>query len=118
MAPPKCSRLPGAACRRRAPCAARPLRPVRAGCRNACGRGPVCCARTLPRSAIRYSFVAPLPLCSLLLRARGLFGGVGDGGFANPEAVVMCFDSRGEAFLVAGAVAVHDTPEFFPVDFA
>src|SRR5471030_2287386 len=62
--------------------------------------------------------VAPLPLCSLLLRARGLFGGVGEGGFANPEAVVVCLDSSGEAFLVARAVAVHDAPEFFPVDLA
>src|SRR5882757_7307355 len=120
MEPPRCSRLPGAAYKHRAPCVALQTRLARAGCRNACDQGPACCVRTLPKSAIRYSFVAPL--CSLLLRMRGLlcslFGGVGEGGFANPEAVVVCFDPRGEAFLVTGAVAVHDAPEFFPVDLA
>ena len=45
--------LPGGACRRRARAGSPSARRPRAGCRSACGRGPPCCARTLPTAAIR-----------------------------------------------------------------
>ena len=49
---PRCSRLPGGACRRRAPSAAHAARRWRAGCRSACAPGPACCGQRLPRGAI------------------------------------------------------------------
>jgi hypothetical protein len=61
---------------------------------------------------------APRSSGGVLLCALTLFFGVGEGGFAHPGSLVMGFDAGCEALAVARAVAVHDTPEFFPVDVA
>jgi hypothetical protein len=69
-APPRCSRLPGGGCRRRAPSAAPWRRRPRAGCRSACGPGLACCGRRLPTGAILAGCGGAHGVCLFMLHAR------------------------------------------------
>src|ERR1700675_2135712 len=92
------------------------------GASGAC-RLPQClwsrpCLLRTNTSQIGHSLFIFRSLCGVLLSTRGLFPGVGEGGFSDPEPRVVCFQARGEPLLVAWAVAIHDAPDLFPIDLA